>query len=502
MRFSLVALLGLLLLVPPGQQEDERVRRIFQEAQRYAEEGDMEGALREYERLVAAFPDADLADDALLHVADGLWRMGDAAAATQTIARLHEQYQGTPGAAGGYLLEGNIWEATANGPDDLQEALAAFRTVSLLYGRQEFPDLEWRAQGLVRAGEISVLLGEPGDAQAAFLSAIEDEPPSIWTRRAQLGLATTLLRSGQWVPAAEILQEIINTGADSDSDPVVAAARRRLELGYRMLLRPLLGQLPWSDARRMQLSGTPLKDPIGVDAGEDNRIIVADEGIPQVGVYNPDGSVAFQRRAEDVRHPWWDQGLIPYAVTKRGIVLAAASRDRQGFSVPNDDNELKPLDQILAATRGIYRQWLVLDDNGDRALLFNETNEYRTALIDDDQSQPVDVDVDYRGRIYVLDRRAAAVVRFSADAATKEELFNRRDWRRPEAIAIGELGHLYVLDRDAKKVEVFNSTGRVLWELGPDLFGIELRSPRDIGVDGSGRIYIADRDLKMILVVE
>ena len=77
------------------------------------------------------------------------------------------------------------------------------------------------------------------------------------------------------------------------------------------------------------------------------------------------------------------------------------------------------------------------------------------------------------------------------------------DWRRPEAIAVDELGFVYVLDRDAKTIDVFDRNGQLRWELGPQLpNGIELRSPRDIGVDGTGRIYIADKDLKAFLVVE
>ena len=504
MRISALALLGLLLIAPPPQQDDERVRRIFQEAERLLQDGDREGALRQYEMLVSGFGTSGLADDALLRAAETYWVMGNVDAASQAITRLQRDYQGTPGAAGAYVLEGNIREATANGPDDLEEALAAFRNVVLLYDRQTFPDLEWRAAALVRAGQISVLLGEPDDAQAAFLAAIEDEPRSVWTAHAQLRLATSLLRSGEWVSAAEILQDVVaenDAGSDSPPDAVAAAARRRLELGYRMLLRPALGQNPWSGARRMRLSGPQLKDPIGVDAGEDRRVIVVDEGLPRVLVYSPEGVVLHDRRASDLGHPFWDQHGVPFAATKEAL-LSASTREREVFSVPSGDNEPKPLKEIVAGVRGIYRQWLVLDSDGDRVLVFDEDNRYRSALVADNQSEPVDLDVDYLGRLYVLDRRAKSVVRFGADTGARADLVQRRDWRRPEAVAVGELGHVFVLDRDAKKVEIFNSAGRLVWELGPDLYGIELRSPRDIGVDGAGRIYIADRNLKTILVVE
>ena len=163
---------------------------------------------------------------------------------------------------------------------------------------------------------------------------------------------------------------------------------------------------------------------------------------------------------------------------------------------------MKPVEEIVAGARGIYRQWLVLDQNKKSVYVFDEAARYRSLLTSDDNREPVDVAVDYLGRIYVLDRRTKSVVRFAADGTQPTRLI-QRNWRRPEAITVDELGNVYVLDRDAKTVEVFGAGGNLRWQLGPQLpGGIELNSPRDIGVDGSGRIYIADRSLKAFLVVE
>ena len=226
---------------PRARIADPGVGALRADGERLEQEGDLAAALRNYELLVQQFPGAGVADDALLRTAEGYWRLGDRRAAEAAIGRLQDGYPLTVGTAGAFVL--NIRMATSVGAEDLVAAREAFRNVVLLYGRAGFPDLAWRARALVRAGEASVLLGEPDDAAALFLSAIEDEPHSLWTAPARLYLAEVLMRSGQWEPAAEILQRVINQNGSSDggpeSDPIIVGkARRRLELGYRLLMRP------------------------------------------------------------------------------------------------------------------------------------------------------------------------------------------------------------------------------------------------------------------------
>jgi len=507
MKRSIISLLMIApLLLGAGhaaqQAEDpEAAQRLFAAAERLEQEGDLGGALGNYELLVQQFPQASLADDALLRVAQGRWTLRDERASRQAIDMLKSDYARTAGAAGAFVLDGDIRAATAFGADDLQEAREAYRNVVLLYGRDDYPNLEWRPLALVRAGEVSVLLGEPDAAASLFLAAVEDEARSVWTAAARLQLATVLLRQGNWVPAADILQRVVQQGAqDATFESAAAMARRRLELGYRMLLRPSLGQEPWAGARRVRLSGPQLKDPIGIAAAEDNRLVIIDEGIPLLAVVAPDGTLSHRVPSSEAAHPFFGPGGTPYAATKRSITMPAA-RGRQDFSAP-DGNEMKPVEQIIAGSRGIFRQWLVLDGNKKRVYVFDEAATYLSSLLGDDDQEPVDVSVDYLGRIHVLDRRSNAVVRFAADGSQPRRLI-RGDWRRPEAIAVDELGNLYVLDRDAKTIDVFDASGNRRWQLGPRLpGGIELKSPRDIGVDGTGRIYIADRSLKAFLVLE
>ena len=507
---SAVSMLALSVLALSGsvgaqQQDPEAALRLLADGERLEQEGDLAAALRNYALLVQQFPTAGVADDALLRIAQGNWRLGDRAAAQASIARLQADYPRTEGTAGAFVLEGNILMATSTGAADLVAAREAFRNVVLLYGRADFPALDWRARALVRAGQASVLLGEPEDAAAAFLSAIEDESHSLWTDPARLYLAEVLMRSGQWAPAAEMLQRIINESVESRAGhevdlALVAKARRRMELGYRLLMRPAMTtQPPWSGARQVRFTGPQLDEPIGIDASEDNRVVIVDPGVPLIAVLETDGTLSSRVRSTDAFHPWWGPDGFPYVSTKRSV-LNPVSQERQSFSVP-ENNEMKLVENITAGAHGIHRQWLVVDTNRKHVLLFDDNGDYTDRLIEGD-FEPVDVTVDYLGNFYVLDRRNDNVVRFSPDGAERQQII-RRDWRRPEAIASDGLGNLYVLDRDAKQIDIFNPQGQLLWTLGPQLpGGIELRSPRDLGVDGSGRIYVADRDMKAFLVLE
>jgi len=500
-----VAILALFAATASAQQQDpEAALRLLADGERLIQAGDLAAALRNYELLVQQFPLASIADDALLRTAQGRWILGDRQAAEAAIGRLQNEYARTAGAAGAFVLQGNIRMATASGAADLEAAREAFRNVVLLYGRTDFPRLGARASALVRAGEASVLLGESQEAAALFVQAIEDEPESTWTAAARLHLATVLLRAGDWAAAAEILQRIINesdrSDARADTDPTIAGkARRRLELGYRLLMRPALSQPPWTTARRLSVTGPRLDEPIGIDASEDNRVVIVDPGVPVIAVLEADGTLSNRVRSTDASHPWWGRDGFPYVATRRSV-LDLLLQTRQTFFVP-ENNEDKPVRDIIALARGIHRQWIVVDSDRKDVLLFDENANYTEVLVEGNYD-PVDVTVDYLGNFYVLDRRNDNVVRFSADGTGRQQII-QRDWRRPAAITVDGLGNLYVLDRDAKQIHIFDPRGELLWQLGPQLpGGIELRSPRDLGVDGSGRIYIADRDLKAFLVLE
>ena len=172
------------------------------------------------------------------------------------------------------------------------------------------------------------------------------------------------------------------------------------------------------------------------------------------------------------------------------------------FEVP-DDGELEQLEDLRAGSRGPLGEWVVLDADRRQVVTFDRTRRYRRTLVDRRQNRNVvDLEIDERGRLWVLDREQEQVLRYELDGTAEGPVISR-EWRRPEALTVDAIGNVYVLDRDAKTVDIFAPNGQLVATVGPVLLDqTELRSPRDVAVDGAGRLYIADRDLETVLILE
>jgi hypothetical protein len=168
-----------------------------------------------------------------------------------------------------------------------------------------------------------------------------------------------------------------------------------------------------------------------------------------------------------------------------------------------DGGGVDRLDDLRAGARSSFGEWVILDRDRRQVVRFDRDGRYRATVVDRIRDQSiVDLDVDARGRLWLLDGEQNHVLRFGFDG-TAEGLRVSHDWRRSEALAVDSLGNVYVLDREAKTVDVFGPDGAAIHSVGPVLSdGTELRRPRDLAVDGSGRLYIVDGDPAAVLILE
>lgn len=382
----------------------------------------------------------------------------------------------------------------------LQQARERFEAIIGDYPEADYPDLVWRSAARVRLADLRWRSGAESMAGVGYVEVLDSEPASEWTARAQLGLAAVTLARGDWTAAADLLQRIVvatQTG-DPAGDPMATEeALRRLTLLDRFHVRALDGTPPWTESGVLVVRGLQLDEPIGVAAGSEGQLLVIDEGIPAVVLVDAERSRADRLAYNDHARPWWGSDGLPYLPTRRAGVIALGG-SRVGF-LANEDGRAVPLKELEAGVRTGAGRWYLLDGDPPRVLRFGAEGDFQ-GLVTARHEEPVDVAIDPRGRLHVLDRGSGTVVRFELDGR-REGVVARGTWRRAEAIEVDSLGNVYVLDRDARIVDVFDPQGQRVYRLGPTLpGGVQLRGPRDLAVDGAGHVYIADRNGSAIVV--
>lgn len=491
------------LLAPqPARAQDPAADRLYREALRIEAEGNAEGAIEEMLLVVQQFPGDSITPSALLRVAELRDAAGDSLGAAKALEKLLDGYPRTREAAAGFLLQGKAAVAAARTTSDLAEARSIFRRIPLLYGAETFPEITDRSEALVRSGEISLQLGDPEAAAPELLAAIEDEAPNPWTGRARSLLAAAWLRTGDWNSAAEVLQTLAESevdGPNASAEPEERdRARRWLTLIHRHQIRPQTGERRWTSSGRFPPSGLVLREPVGVAASDDGRVLVIDGKDEQAILLDASGQLVGRKNLDEPGRPGW-VGNVPFVAADRQLALPFDNQRTQ-FLEPRSQRE-SPLDGMRVAERGLFGHWYVLAKGWDSVLAF-ESTRVGQELLAKNRPDLEDLALDPQGRLLLLDSKAGQVSRLGHDRRW-EGVVIQGDWKRPEALATDALGNLFVLDRSRKTIEVFSPEGKLLDRLGPNLgSGIELDDPRDLTVDGSGRILIADDGLPFLVVLD
>jgi len=477
-------------------------QRLIADAARLTQEGDVTEALTAYETLLRQFPNSEFGPEARLRLAWGRWEEGNSLEAMRLAQELVDQSIDKPQAAGGFVLLGEAMAKSARDRKDIDHARDALRNAWTLFDRESFPNLEWRTQALVRSAELAFSLGEYESAAVAYLAVIEDESESSLTRIARLNLGECMLQLGELSAAARLFQEVVDSSdsESSDASTVVATALRRNSLLHRLWLRPAAGSRPWSRARYLSPGSAGFKKPHSVAASADGRLIVADSSLREVVVLSEAGEPLFKSAVKFAQRPAFDLAGAPISVTGERVV-ELESRASHTFVDP-DSKRAEPLNRIKAAEQGRFGAWTILTTKPARVLLYDSSDEFRSALFDKQRGEVVDLAHDRQGRVYLLDQKRRAVFRLASGGASLERVLEG-DWSKAAAMDIDMLGNIYVLDRGEAKIHVYDSAGNRIQSFGPNLpGGVTLKAPEDLAVDGSGRVYVADPRLSAIVVVE
>ncbi|MHB8845059.1 MAG: 6-bladed beta-propeller [Nitrospirota bacterium] len=205
------------------------------------------------------------------------------------------------------------------------------------------------------------------------------------------------------------------------------------------------------------------KYPSGIAVDEDGAVYVVDGDNSRVQVFDAAG--AFLRSfGASGSGPKQFSDPAGISVAKGLVYVADAGNSRV---------------QVLT-TGGIFLGQIILADKKDA------------------MKQPVDVAVDGRGRIIVLDAGANKVRVFDASGSQTLSFGGKgkggSELDAPLGVAVDERGNIYVADTGNLKIKKFDAQGKLLGSVGSEGLGPgQLMQPSGIKVDGKARIHLLDQ---------
>ncbi len=478
-------------------QDESAAQRLLDEGRLHKRNGNPDAALGEYRALVERFPTSRFAPTALLESAQIHFQANRPDRAEAESQRLIDGYVDSVESAAARVLQARVKLAASQSLADLEAARTLLARVANLYGPDRFGLLPARAEARVLGAQASATLGDRGAALSGFLEAMEDEPRGPWTQHAELGMAQTLLAGGEWLPAVQLLQAVVERSDSTGAADVVAQARTLLTAIHRMWIRPAASQPRWTTARRLNLP--TLRKPGALAASLKGRVVVGDEASSNLVTIATDGTMATTAAtatSKNLGRPWFDPDDRVMVSVAEGVLAESGGRAQ---TLTSGGDKPKPLGRILAGASGLFGQWFIIDKDLDGVHVF-AGGEHRSSL-GAASVGAVDVATGADGTVYVLNARPSKVAVFGPSNQLIRSFSSTAE--KPLAIDVDALGNVYVLDSGRRAIVVTSSEGAGLQTLGPLLpGGLELRSPEDLAVDGTGRIYVADPKLAVVVVLE
>ena len=474
-----------------GQSAQETARRQFESGRAFLRDGRLAEALKDFESLVQLFPATDVADDALLGIAElQLDTYRDPALAAATLEQLLTKYPSGTAAPMAFVLRGRVQLAEAATSAAVDAALASFDRV-----RRLFPESEAVPAASYFSGEALRSTRRFADALLRYQRVYAESPRSVWAARARLGAARCLVHLGQPRDAMAELQRIRVRFPDS---PEAARALAWNTILYRLHIRPP-AQPPYTFTGR-PLSGSlaRLRDvrALAVD-GSDRIYVVSDNG---VRVLTPSGSDVRSFAARDARGVVFDRGGAALVLLKSGIMRPDGSMSILSRRV---EANVRPLETLEAAVGLKSGSLLVADRESGTVFRLDAQHAIQGVF---STSRPERMASAPQDEIATLDAQAKSVAVSSRDGAVLFRVVQRGSTYRlenPVDLAFDALGYLYLLDRETGSVLVFDPAGKfVLTFAVPENAPGAFRRAAAIAIDAAGRLLIADDRATGILVFQ
>ena len=474
--------MALLTSALAAQSNEEFARRrlesglSFLKAQNYVE------ALKDFEAVAQTYPTSSVADDALLQIAMYQLEIAhDAAAADARVKEILKTYSTSDSAAMAMVIEGRLLLLKGRGNDDINAALASFDRVPRL-----FPTSDAVPASMYYAGEAAHLGGHRDQAIQRFDQLAAQFPASPWTAKALLGSAIPLTRAGQPARAMEHLQRVRNQFPNS---PEAAAALDLNTVLYRLYLRVPAQPAFVFSGRTVPAAPGKLKDVKDIKIDRSNTLLVAsDSGIV---AYGAKGTPVSNVSAIEPRAIAFDALGKFMTIHETGIRLEGKTAVTLA-PPPAANGSPRPLklEDAVVTSSGDY---LVANRDQKNIMRFASDGrflgEYARAI------EARRLAINEVDEVAAIDSDTKAVTLFGRDAKILKQIAARGtgyQFRNPMDVELDAFGHIYVLDRAS--VMVFSPDGaRLLTTFAstdktPGAFG----DADALALDTAGRLFVFD----------
>lgn len=479
---------------PQGQTADATARRQLESGRAFLRDGRHAEALKDFEAVVQLFPTSDVADDALLGIAQlQLDTYGDATLARTTLEQLMTKYPSGTAAPMAFVLLGRVRLTEASTQEALDAALASFDRV-----RRLFPESDAVPAASFYAGEALRTTRRFADALVRYQRVMAESPTSPWAARARLASARCLVSLGRPRDAMAELQRLRTRFPDA---PESARALAWNTILHRLYVRPPAQAAFVFNGKPMTGStASRIKDVRALAVDTTGRLyIVMDEA---VRVLAPGGNDVGGFVARDARAVSFTRTGAPVVLLKQGLLRPDGTTATLAMKRP-DNAAPRPLESLEAIAALRNGELLVADRDSNAVLRVDPqfsvvgpfANGRPSRVVASSEDDVAMLDRDTR-QVTVSGRSGTALFKLAEKGAAYR-------FENPVDVTFDALGFLYVLDRELGSVHIFDPAGTFVLSFSlPENAPGAFRRAAAIAVDQAGRLLIADDRATGILVFQ